>query len=155
MNPELRLAELGLKLPSAPPAVANYVGAVQVGELLFVSGHGPFRDGGPQFIGKLGRELGVEEGQQAAELVMLNILATVKQALGRLDRVARVVKLLCMVNSTPDFVDQPQVANGASDLLVAIFGEQIGMHGRSAVGMQSLPFGIAVEIEGIFAVTLD
>lgn len=153
MNPELRLAELGLEIPPVPPAVANYVGAVAVGNILFVSGHGPVKDGKPTFIGKLGRELGIEEGQQAAQLVALNMLATIKDTVGSLDRIARVVKLLCLVNSMPDFGDQPKVANGASDLLVAIFGEDRGKHARSAVGMAALPFGIAVEIEGIFQLT--
>jgi enamine deaminase RidA (YjgF/YER057c/UK114 family) len=153
VNPELRLAELGLEIPPVPPAVANYVGAVAVGNILFVSGHGPVKDGKPTFIGKLGRELGIEEGQQAAQLVALNMLATIKDTVGSLDRIARVVKLLCLVNSMPDFGDQPKVANGASDLLVAIFGEDRGKHARSAVGMAALPFGIAVEIEGIFQLT--
>jgi enamine deaminase RidA (YjgF/YER057c/UK114 family) len=133
--------------------VGNYVGAVAVGDILFVSGHGPFQDGRPQFIGKLGREFGVEEGQQAARLVALNMLATVRETVGSLDRVKRVVKLLCLVNSMPEFGDQPKVANGASDLLVELFGEERGKHARAAIGMGALPFGIAVEIEGIFELT--
>jgi enamine deaminase RidA (YjgF/YER057c/UK114 family) len=153
VTPELRLAELGLELPPIPPAAGNYVGAVQVGNILFVSGHGPFRDGEATFIGKLGREFGIEEGQQAAQLVALNMLATIKESVGSLDRVKRVVKLLCLVNSMPEFGDQPKVANGASDLFVAIFGEARGRHARSAIGMGALPFGIAVEIEGIFELT--
>ncbi len=153
MNPEARLQDLGLELPPIPPAVGNYVGAVAVGNILFVAGHGPFRDGEPHFLGKLGREYGIEEGKEAAQLVMLNMLATIKDAVGSLDRIKRVVKLLCLVNSTPEFGDQPQVANGASDLLVAIFGEERGKHARSAIGMAALPFGIAVEIEGIFELT--
>jgi enamine deaminase RidA (YjgF/YER057c/UK114 family) len=150
MTPEERLQELGLEIPEPPPAVGNYVGAVRVGNILFVSGHGPFKDGEPTFIGKLGRDLSVEEGQQSAQLVMLNMLASIKAEIGELDRVARVVKLLCLVNSDPEFGDQPKVANGASDLLVAIFGEERGRHARSAIGMGALPFGISVEIEGIF-----
>jgi enamine deaminase RidA (YjgF/YER057c/UK114 family) len=150
MTPEERLQELGLEIPEPPPAVGNYVGAVRVGNILFVSGHGPFKDGEPTFIGKLGRDLDVEEGQQSAQLVMLNMLASIKAEIGELDRVARVVKLLCLVNSDPEFGDQPKVANGASDLLVAIFGEERGKHARSAIGMGALPFGISVEIEGIF-----
>jgi enamine deaminase RidA (YjgF/YER057c/UK114 family) len=150
MTPEERLQELGLEIPEPPPAVGNYVGAVRVGTILFVSGHGPFKDGRPTFVGKLGRELTVEEGQQSAQLVMLNMLASIKAEIGDLDRVARVVKLLCLVNSDPEFGDQPKVANGASDLLVAIFGEERGKHARSAIGMGALPFGISVEIEGIF-----
>ena len=150
MTPEERLHELGLEIPEVPPAVANYVGAVQAGSLLFVAGHGPFKDGKPTFIGKLGRDLNVEEGKQSAQLVALNMLATIKDEIGDLDRIKRVVKLLVLVNSDPEFGDQPQVANGASDLLVEIFGEERGKHARSAVGMGALPFGISVEIEGIF-----
>ena len=150
MNPEARLRELGLALPPLPPAVANYIGAVAIGSTLFVAGHGPFKDGKPQFLGKLGRDYTIAQGQQVAQLVMLNMLATIKHTVGSLERIKRVAKLLCMVNSMPDFHDQPQVANGASDLLVSIFGEERGKHARSAVGMAALPFGIAVEIEGIF-----
>jgi enamine deaminase RidA (YjgF/YER057c/UK114 family) len=153
VSAEARLQELGIELPPIPPAVGNYVGAVAVGDILFVAGHGPFQDGRPQFIGKLGREFGVEEGQQAARLVALNMLATVRETVGSLDRVKRVVKLLCLVNSMPEFGDQPKVANGASDLLVELFGEERGKHARSAIGMGALPFGIAVEIEGIFELT--
>ncbi len=152
MTPEERLQSLGLEIPPMPPAVGTYVGAVAVGNILLVAGHGPFRDGKPQFIGKLGREFDVEQGKEAAQLVMLNMLATIKEALGELDRVKRVVKLLVLVNSMPDFGDQPAVANGASDLLVEIFGPERGPHARSAVGMAALPFGIAVEIEGIFEI---
>jgi enamine deaminase RidA (YjgF/YER057c/UK114 family) len=152
MTPEERLHELGLEIPETPPAVGNYVGAVRVGNILFVSGHGPFKDGVPTFIGKLGRDLSVEEGQQSAQLVALNMLASIKAEIGELDRVARVVKLLCLVNSDPEFGEQPKVANGASDLLVEIFGEERGKHARSAIGMGALPFGISVEIEGIFEV---
>jgi enamine deaminase RidA (YjgF/YER057c/UK114 family) len=134
--------------------VANYVGAVRVGELLFVSGHGPYDHGSAEyvFIGKLGRDLDVETGQMAARLTMLNLLASVRAELGSLDRVERIVKLLCMVNSAPDFAEQPQVANGASDLLVEIFGEERGRHARSAVGMGALPMGISVEIEAVIQV---
>jgi enamine deaminase RidA (YjgF/YER057c/UK114 family) len=152
MTPEARLAALGLELPSPPEAVANYIGLVQVGEILFVSGHGPVRDGELVHRGKLGQDMDVPEGQEAARLVMLNMLATIKAHLGELDRIARVVKLLVMVNSAPDFGDQPSVANGASDLLVEILGPERGKHARSAVGMGALPFGISVEIEGIFQV---
>jgi enamine deaminase RidA (YjgF/YER057c/UK114 family) len=151
-TPEQRLEDLGLQLPEPPAAVANYVGAVRVQELLFVSGHGPVKDGEHMFIGKLGRDMDIEEGAAAARLVMLNMLATIKAELGELDRVRRVVKLLCLVNSAPDFRRQPLVANGASDLLVQIFGKERGSHARSAIGMGALPFGISVEIEGIFEV---
>ena len=150
MTPEETLSQLGLEIPEIPPAVGNYVGAVRVGDILFVSGHGPFVDGEPTFVGKLGRDLTVEEGQQAAQLVALNMLASIKAEIGELDRIARVVKLLCLVNSDPEFGDQPKVANGASDLFVRIFGEERGKHARSAIGMGALPFQISVEIEGIF-----
>jgi enamine deaminase RidA (YjgF/YER057c/UK114 family) len=143
---ERNLAKMGLTLPPAPTAVANYVGAVVAGKLVFVSGHGPVQNGELIYRGKLGREFTTAQGQEAARLVMLNCLATLKAAIGSLDRVRRVVKLLGMVNGTPEFTEQPQVINGASDLLVAIFGDR-GRHARAAVGMGSLPFNIAVEIE--------
>ena len=152
MTPEARLAELGLELPAPNPAVGNYVGAVRAGELVFVSGHGPYRDGELAYLGKLGRDLDLAAGQESARLVMLNLLASLKEEIGELDRVRRVVKLLVMVNSDPEFGEQPAVANGASDLLVEIFGPERGRHARSAVGMGALPFGISVEIEAIFQV---
>jgi enamine deaminase RidA (YjgF/YER057c/UK114 family) len=152
VSPEARLRELGIEIPEPAPPVANYVGAVRVGELLFVSGHGPYENGEYVYLGKLGRDLDVEAGQRAARITMINLLASVRAELGSLDRVERVVKLLCMVNSAPDFGDQPKVANGASDLLVEIFGEERGRHARSAVGMGALPMQISVEIEGIFQV---
>jgi enamine deaminase RidA (YjgF/YER057c/UK114 family) len=136
--PEEALTAFGLEIPETPPAVGNYVGAVRVGNILFVSGHGPFKDGQPTFIGKLGRDLTVEQGQQAAQLVALNMLGSIKAEIGELDRVARVVKLLCLVNSDPEFGEQPAVANGASDLFVPIFGEDRGRHARSAIGMGAL-----------------
>jgi enamine deaminase RidA (YjgF/YER057c/UK114 family) len=151
-SPEERLRELGIEIPEPAPSVANYVGAVRVSELLFVSGHGPYENGEYVYLGKLGRDLDVAAGQAAARIVMLNFLATVRATLGSLDHVDRVVKLLVMVNSDPDFGDQPLVANGASDLLVEIFGEERGRHARSAVGMGALPMGISVEIEGILQV---
>ena len=145
---EAKLAELGLTLPAPPAPVANYVRAVPVGNLVFLSGHGPSRDGTFAFQGKVGAERTVEEGYEAARLVMLNVLASLKEVIGDLDRVERIVKLLGMVNCTEDFGQHPQVINGASDLLVALYGER-GRHARSAVGMQSLPNGISVEIEMI------
>jgi enamine deaminase RidA (YjgF/YER057c/UK114 family) len=151
-SPEARLVELGIELPAPNPAVANYVGAVTVGEIVFVSGHGPFRDGAYDYVGKLGREVDVPTGQLSARLTIVNLLASLKAEIGDLDRVKRVVKLLVLVNSDPEFTEQHLVANGASDLLVEIFGEERGKHGRSAIGMASLPFGISVEIEGIFAI---
>ena len=152
-SPEARLRELGIELPDPAPPVANYVGAGRVGDLLFVSGHGPYQNGEYVYLGKLGRELNVAAGQAAARIVMINFLASVKAELGTLDKVERVVKLLVMVNSAPDFGDQPQVANGASDLLVEIFGEERGKHARSAVGMGALPMQISVEIEGVLQVS--
>jgi enamine deaminase RidA (YjgF/YER057c/UK114 family) len=146
MGVEARLKKLGIVLPPAPAPMANYVRAVRVGNLLFTSGAGPFRDGKLAYVGKVGRDLTVEEGQQAARLVGINLLAAIKATLGSLDRVKRVVKVLGMVNATDDFVDHPKVMNGCSDLLVEVFGEA-GRHARSAVGMASLPLGIAVEIE--------
>ncbi len=151
-TPEARLEAIGLSLPPPPEAVANYIGLVRVGKLAFVSGHGPVENGELVYCGKLGRDMDVETGKQAAQLTMLNLLATLKAELGELDRIERVVKLLVMVNSAPDFAEQPFVANGASDLLVEIFGPERGRHARSAVGMGALPFGISVEVEGIFEI---
>jgi enamine deaminase RidA (YjgF/YER057c/UK114 family) len=151
MKIEARLKELGIELPKTPTPAANYVPAVRTGNLLFVSGHGPYDDGKTILAGKVGRELTLEEGYRTARSVALNCLASVQHALGDLNRVKRVVKLLGMVNCTEDFKDQPKVVNGASDLLVEVFGEA-GRHARSAVGMQSLPMGIPVEIEMILEV---
>jgi len=153
MTPEERLTAMGLDLPQIPPSIGNYVGCVQTGNLLFLSGKGPdLVGGGRHWLGKLGAELTTEEGYQAARDTMLNLLAVIRDELGQLSRVRRVVKLLGMVNSTPNFDEQPKVINGASDLLVSIFGDQ-GRHARSAVGMQSLPGGIPVEIEMIVEIT--
>jgi enamine deaminase RidA (YjgF/YER057c/UK114 family) len=154
MEVEKKLAEMGLSLPPSPTPVANYVPAVRSGNLLFVSGHGPafMKDGKIEYIrGKLGKDMTVEQGYEAAKHVMLNILQSMKGVIGDLDKVRRVVKLLGFVNCTEDFPDQPKVINGASDLLVALYGER-GRHARSAVGMQQLPFGIAVEIEMVVEV---
>lgn len=154
MQIEKRLAEMGLTLPPAPTPVANYVPAVRTGNLLFVSGHGPgvVKDGKVEYLrGKVGRDLTVEQGYEAAKQVMLNLLQSIKGAIGDLDKVRRVVKVLGFVNCTEDFADHPKVINGASDLLVALYGER-GRHARSAVGMQQLPFGIAVEIEMVVEV---
>ena len=146
---EDRLAALGLELPDAPSPIANYVPAVRTGNLLYLSGSGPAaRPDGTSPKGKLGADLTVEEGYEAARLVGLNLIARLKAELGDLDRVKRVVKLLAMVNSSPDFNQPPAVANGCSDLLVEVFGEA-GRHARSAVGMATLPNDIPVEIEMI------
>jgi len=151
MTVEKRLKDLAIALPEAPKPVANYVRAVKAGNFLFVSGHGPYNDGQTPLSGKLGKELTVEEGYKTARNVAMNCLASVKATLGDLDHVKRVVKLLGMVNCTEDFRDHPKVVNGASDFLVEVFGEA-GKHARSAVGMQSLPNGIPVEIEMILEV---
>ena len=148
-NAEAKVAELGLDLSANPP-MANYVPAVRTGNLVFLSGHGPFQDG-KLIRGKLGADLDVDAGREAACAVVVQLLASLRAELGTLDSVSRIVKLLCMVNCTPDFGDHPAVANGASDLLVEIFGEA-GRHARSAVGMQALPAGMAVEIEMIVEV---
>jgi enamine deaminase RidA (YjgF/YER057c/UK114 family) len=152
MTPEQRLAELGLALPPpfAPPA--NFVPAVQAGNLVFLSGHGPMGPDGNLLVrGRLGDDLSLEQGYQAARLTALALLGSLKGAIGELDRVDRVVKLLGMVRCTADFGNTPGVINGASDLLVAVFGER-GRHARSAVGMYELPFQMAVEIEMVVAV---
>jgi enamine deaminase RidA (YjgF/YER057c/UK114 family) len=151
MGAEARLAELKLTLPPAPKPVATYHTAVRHGDLLYVSGHGPLRPDGTMHTGKLGADLNLEAGQAAARQTGLAILATVRGHLGTLDKVARLVKVLGMVNSTPEYADHPRVINGFSDLMVEVFGEH-GRGARSAVGMGSLPGHIAVEIEAIFQV---
>ena len=148
MQIEQRLADLGITLPEPASPVATYVRYVQTGNLLYISGTGPDTSL-PR--GKVGAELTVEQGIEAARSVGLSLIATIKQALGDLDRVVRMVKLLGMVNSAPDFAEQPRVINGCSDLLVEVFGEA-GRHARSAVGMGALPSGISVEIELIVEV---
>jgi enamine deaminase RidA (YjgF/YER057c/UK114 family) len=152
MAAEAKLQQLGIQLPTPPAPVANYVRAVRVGNLLFLAGHGPHTaDGKIAYVGKVGRDVSVEDGARAARLVGLNLLASAREALGSLDRVKRVVKVLGMVNSAEGFGDQPKVINGFSDLMVEVFGEA-GRHARSAVGMAALPFGISVEIEMILEV---
>jgi enamine deaminase RidA (YjgF/YER057c/UK114 family) len=146
MAVDQRLKELGITIGPPGRPVANYVGAVRAGNLVFVSGHGPRRPEGGAVTGKLGRDLTTAQGYEAARLCMLACLASLQAEIGDLNRVRRIVKLLGMVNCTEDFGEQPQVINGASDLLVSIFGEQ-GRHARSAVGMQMLPNNIAVEVE--------
>jgi enamine deaminase RidA (YjgF/YER057c/UK114 family) len=151
MKIEEKLAQMGLSLPTPAAPAGNYIGAVRVGNLLFVSGHGPRRQGESYITGKVGRDLTTEQAYEAAKIVMLNCLASVKREIGDLDRVKRIVKLLGMVNCTEDFTEQPKVINGASDLLVALYGEA-GRHARSAVGMQQLPMSIPVEIEMVIEV---
>ncbi|HMK26374.1 MAG TPA: RidA family protein [Chitinophagaceae bacterium] len=147
-TPEQRLKEKGIVLstPSAP--VANYVNVVRVGNLLFLSGKGPGKPDGSFVIGKVGKDLTIEQGYEAARLTAISHLSVLKAELGDLNKVKRIVKVLGMVNCTDDFKDQPKVINGYSDLMVEIFGEK-GKHARSAVGMNSLPLGIAVEVEVI------
>jgi enamine deaminase RidA (YjgF/YER057c/UK114 family) len=143
---EARLKELGIVLPASSAPVANYVNAVQTGNLVFLAGKGPKRDDGTYITGKVGTDLTIEQGYQAARLTGIGQLAALKEAIGNLDRVKRIVKVLGMVNAGPDFTDHPKVINGFSDLMVEVFGEK-GKHARSAVGMNSLPLGISVEIE--------
>jgi enamine deaminase RidA (YjgF/YER057c/UK114 family) len=151
MGAEARLAELKLELPPAPKPVATYVTAVRQGDLLYVSGHGPLKADKSMITGKVGADLDVAKGQAAARQTGLAILSTVRSQLGSLDKVVRLVKVLGMVNSTAEFGEHPKVINGFSDLMVDVFGEP-GKGARSAVGMGSLPGGIAVEIEAIFQV---
>jgi enamine deaminase RidA (YjgF/YER057c/UK114 family) len=145
---DARLAELGIELPAASTPVANYVNAVTTGNLVFLAGKGPKQTDGTYITGKVGADLTVEEGYAAARLVAINQLAALKAEIGDLGRVTRIVKVLGMVNATPDFAEQPEVINGFSDLMVEVFGER-GKHARAAVGMGSLPRNIAVEIEMI------
>ena len=151
MKVEMKIKEMGLELPSAGIPVANYVPAVRTGNLVFLSGHGPGRFDGTLIKGKVGADLNVDEGYEAARQVAIMLLASLKTEIGDLDKVRRIVKLLGMVNCTLDFVDQPKVINGASDLLVEVFGDQ-GRHARSAVGVNALPMNIAVEIEMVVEV---
>lgn len=151
MSIESRLNELGIALPIAPKPVANYVPAVRAGELLFTSGVLPTKEGKLAFEGKLGRELTVELGQEAARLAVLNALAVVKQEIGSFEKVLRIVRLTGHVASAPGFVQQPAVLNGASDLLVAIFGEA-GRHTRAALGAAELPLNSPIELELIVQV---
>lgn len=148
---DARLDSLGIELPQVGAPVANYVNVVQVGNLLFLAGKGPRRVDGTNVTGKVGRDLTVDEGYAAARLVGLNQLAVLKDYLGTLDRVERIVKVHGMVNCTEEFGDQPEVINGFSDLMVEVFGER-GKHARAAVGMYALPRNIAVEIEVVVAV---
>jgi len=150
-DPEARLAELGLALPEPPPALANYALAVRHGDLLYLAGHAPLREGRHRYVGRVGRELSQQDGYDAARLTALNMLATIKAELGDLARVRRIVKVLGMVACTEDFVQLPEVIDGATDLFVALWGER-GRPARSAVGMQQLHYGMAVEIEGIVEV---
>jgi enamine deaminase RidA (YjgF/YER057c/UK114 family) len=152
-SPEARLKELGITLPTAARPMAKYKMAVRVGNVLYVSGHGPVKVGpSTPVTGRCGQDLTMEQGKESARSVGLNILATVRDQLGSLDKVKRLVKTLGMVNSTPDFLQHPAVINGYSELMAEVFGEDAGVGARSAVGFPVLPGNIAVEIEAIFEV---
>lgn len=148
---EARLKELGIDLPTPAAPAANYVPFVKTGDLLFVSGQIPMGAKGIEFVGKLGADADIDSGRAAARLCAINLIAQVKAATGDLEKLVRVVKLTGFVNSTGDFGDHPKVVNGASDLMVEVFGDA-GRHSRSAVGVAALPFGVAVEVEGIFEI---
>ena len=148
---EEKLKEMGFSLPPPPPQGGNYIPAYRTGNLVFLAGVVSRRADGSAVTGKLGRDLTVEQGYEAARLCGLNLLANLKQELGDLDKIKRIVKLLAMVNSDPEFKSPPAVANGCSDLFVELFGDK-GKHGRSAVGLATLPNGVAVEIEAIVEV---
>jgi enamine deaminase RidA (YjgF/YER057c/UK114 family) len=149
---ESKLAELGIVLPTPSAPVANYVGFVRSGRLLFVSGQVCRAEGELVAKGKLGAEVSLEQGQKAARVCAINVLAQVKAALGDLEKVLRVVRLGGFINSAPTFTDQAKVMNGASDLIVSIFGEK-GRHARTTVGVAVLPLDAAVEVEGVFEVS--
>jgi enamine deaminase RidA (YjgF/YER057c/UK114 family) len=144
-----RLAELGIEVPEAAAPVANYVGYVRTGNLVFVSGQVPLKDGKFHYQGKVGAEVSVEDGQAAARMCAINVIAQLKAACdGDLDRVRRIVKLGGFVNSTPGFADQPKVINGASDLMVEVFGDK-DRHARAAVSAGALPLNVAVEVDAV------
>jgi enamine deaminase RidA (YjgF/YER057c/UK114 family) len=151
MSAEARLKQLGITLPDVPAPVANYLPYRVAGNLLFLAGQGPRAADGKMLTGKVGAEVSVDEGYKRARIIGLQLLSATRMALGSLDRVDTVLKMLCMVNAVPDFKDHPKVANGMSDLFVEVFGEN-GKHARSAVGMGSLPNQISVEIEGVLSI---
>ncbi|HLW67281.1 MAG TPA: RidA family protein [Gemmataceae bacterium] len=151
-KPETRIQELHLTLPPVPKPVAKYKTAVLAGNMLYVSGHGPLKEDGKMILGRVGKDMDVEQGKLAARQVGLAILSTVRNTLGSLDKVKRLVKTLGLVQCPDDFQQQPQVINGFSELMAEVFGEDAGVGARSAVGTNALPTGIAVEIECIFEV---
>lgn len=151
MKIEEKIEGLGLKLPEAPEPVANYVQAVRVGDLVFSAGQGPIVDGAPKYVGKVGEDLTMEEGYEAAKISALNCLSAIKTVIDDLDKIDRIVKVSGFVNSAPGFTDQSKVMNGASDLLVKIFGDK-GRHARGAIGSNELPLNNGVEIELIVKV---
>jgi enamine deaminase RidA (YjgF/YER057c/UK114 family) len=146
-----KLKDLNIQLIPPSQPIANYVKAVRTGNLLYLAGHGPSKADGSLITGKLGKDMTIEQGYEAARQTAISLLSTMKAELGDLNKVKRIVKVLGMVNCTPEFGDQPKVMNGCSDLLVAVFGDK-GKHARSAVGMNALPLGMAVEIEIIVEV---
>ena len=149
---DARLKELGIALSAPPKPVAAYVPYTISGNLVFVSGQVPFQDGALKYVGKLGADFSIEMGQAAAQLCAINILSVLKVACeGDLDKVVRVIKVGVFVNATPDYDKQPEVANGSSDLFAAVFGDA-GKHARAAVGVGSLPRGVAVEVDAIFEI---
>ncbi|HQS04680.1 MAG: hypothetical protein B7X86_08095 [Sphingobacteriales bacterium 17-39-43] len=151
VNIEARLKELNIELTTPKPPTANFVKTVRVGNLVYTSGHGPDRAEGGPLTGRVGDDLTLEQGQEAARLTGISLLSSLKAEIGDLSKVKRVVKVLGMVQSTPEFKDQPKVMNAFSDMMVAIFGDK-GKHARSAVGMNALPGNIAIEIEMIVEV---
>ncbi|WP_424581134.1 RidA family protein [Tunicatimonas sp.] len=148
---EQKLQEMGVTLYEMPAPTANYVRAVRSGNLIFLAGHGPMKPDGENVTGKLGKDLSIEEGKEAARYTAIALLSSLKEEIGDLDQISRIVKVHGMVNSTPDFTDHSQVINGFSDFMVELFGES-GKHARAAVGMGSLPGNIAVEIEMVVEV---
>jgi enamine deaminase RidA (YjgF/YER057c/UK114 family) len=148
---EARLKELGVTLPTPPLPVASYVPCTTSGNIVFVSGQIPIADGAIKYVGKLGVDVPMEAGQAAAQLCAINVLAQLKSAIGDLDRVVKCLKLGVFINAAPDYSQHPEVANGASDLIAAVFGDA-GKHARAAVGVGSLPRGVAVEVEAIFEI---
>jgi len=150
-DPEAKIKELGITLTTPSTPMANYVNAVRTGNLIFLAGKGPTKADGSRITGKLGSDLTIEQGYEAAKVVGVNQLSVLKAELGNLNKVKRIVKVLGMVNCTPDFTDQPKVVNGYSDLMVAVFGDR-GKHARAAVGMGALPSDIAIEVEMIVEV---
>ena len=154
MNAEKRVIELKLELPPAPKPVAVYRTVVVAGNMAYVSGHGPLKSDGTLISGRVGADLDLAAGKAAARQTGLAILASLRAHLGSLDRVSRLLKMLGMVNATPDFRDHPAVINGCSELFAEVFGPENGIGARSAVGMTSLPGNIAVEIEAIFEITI-
>ena len=146
---EARLKTLGITLPAPGAPAANYVPFVVTSNLLFISGQVPMTPEGVKFVGKLDREFSIEEGQQAARICAINVLGVAKAAVGDLDRIQRMVKVVGFVNGVPDFQDAHKVINGASDLITEVLGDARGKHARSAIGMGSLPLGVAVEVEAV------